>query len=135
MLRTFAILGRNFVARSQVSTPKAPIRNFCVGLEDEFKGTVVLREERTGYFQNPENVARRMVKIFAAHESIEAPEEITLGTTFYELRDRGMDDLSKVEIFLMVEREFDLQLPDDQVERFLNVKEAVEYVSKSFHAH
>jgi acyl carrier protein len=46
-----------------------------------------------------------------------------------------MDDLSKVEIFLMVEREFDLQLPDDQVERFLNVKEAVEYVSKSFHAH
>ena len=135
MLRNFATLGRNFVTRPQNFVAKTQVRTFCANLEDEMKGTVVLREHRTGYFQNPEDLARRLVKIFAMHESITAPEEITLKTTFYELRNQGLDDLSKVEVFLMAEREFDLQFPDDVVERFLNVREAVEYIGKSFHAH
>ena len=135
MLRNFVTLGRNFVPKSQNYVAKTQVRSFCANLEDELKGTVVLRENRTGYFQNPEDVGRRLLKIFATHESITNPEDITLKTTFYELRNQGLDDLSKVEIFLMVEREFDMQLPDDQVERFLNVREAVEYIGKSFHAH
>ena len=141
MIKIFGNYARSLVAKQPKNLLASnsqffkATRLFSYNLEDEFKGTVLLREENSGYYLNPEDVSRRMLRIFAAHDNVENPENITLATTFYELRARGMDDLSKVEIFLGVEREFDIQMPDDTVERFLNVREAVEYVSKSFHAH
>lgn len=94
------------------------------------KGTHITRSDGNGMFQNPEDVARRMVKVFASHDNVEGVENWTLGTKF---TDMGLDDLTKVECFLEIEREFDVQLPDEAVERFLNLREAVEYVARSFH--
>jgi len=111
-----------------------PTRAFCWNTEDELKGTITTRNDRSGHYLNPEEVSRKILRIIASHDNIENAHELTLGTTFVEMKKNGMDELSKVEIFLEVEREFFIQLPDEAVERFLNLREAVEYVSRSFHA-
>lgn len=89
------------------------------------------RDDASGYFLNPEEVATRMLSIVALHDQVKNREEMTLKKTFHQL---GIDDLTKVELFLEIEREFDIEFADDDVEAFKNFGDAVEHVSKSFHS-
>ena len=92
---------------------------------------IVYRNQRQGYFIDPEDVSRRFIKLLASHDKIKNPHQITLETRFYEM---GINDLSLVEIMLEAEQEFFLEFPDDDVERFKTVRDVVEYVSRSFFA-
>jgi NADH dehydrogenase (ubiquinone) 1 alpha/beta subcomplex 1 len=89
------------------------------------------RDEGHGYYLDPEVVASRLLRVLAMHPGVKRPEELTLSKSWASL---GIDDLARVEIFLEIEREFDMEFSDQDVERFKNVHEAVEHVSKSFHA-
>lgn len=89
------------------------------------------REEKSGYYLNPEEVAVRLIKIITLHDKVANAENVTLGKTFRQL---GVDELTKVEIFLEVEKEFDIEFADEDVERFKNLHEVVEYLSRSFFA-
>jgi acyl carrier protein len=89
------------------------------------------RDEASGYYLNPDEVAERMIKIATLHDQFKRPEDVTLGRTFHSL---GIDELTKVEIFLEIEKEFDIEFADEDVERFKNFHDAVEHVAKSFHA-
>lgn len=89
------------------------------------------RDDGHGYYLDPEAVAQRLLRVVAMHDKVARPSELALGKTFAAL---GIDDLSKVEIFLEVEKEFDMELADQDVERFKNLAEAVEHVARSFHA-
>lgn len=90
------------------------------------------RDEKSGYFIDPEEAARRVIKIVAAHPEAPVDMPITLEATWFNL---GISDLGKVEIFLEIENEFDVQFADENVERSGNLRDAVEYVSRSFFAH
>jgi acyl carrier protein len=46
----------------------------------------------------------------------------------------GVDELSLVEIMLEAEDEFYLELPDEEVERFSNIRDATEYIARSFYS-
>ena len=89
------------------------------------------RDEASGYYLDPNVVAERMIRIVSLHDKLKHPENLTLEKTFYQI---GMDDLTKVEIFLEIEKEFDIEFADDDVERFKNLHDAVEHVSRSFFA-
>jgi NADH dehydrogenase (ubiquinone) 1 alpha/beta subcomplex 1 len=119
------------LARSLLSNSKGPIGRHFGGGGGEPSNTPFPRDEKSGYFMNPEEVAVRMIKIMTLHNNMKNKGDVTLGKTWSQL---GIDDLTKVEIFLELEKEFDLEFADDDVERFKNVHEAVEYVARSFHS-
>ena len=45
--------------------------------------------------------------------------------------DLGADSLDTVELIMEFEKEFDLQIPDDQAENIVSVGQAVEFIEKS----
>ena len=92
---------------------------------------IQLRDEKSGYYKNPEEIARRLIKLIALHDKVKKPHEITLQSTWHEI---GLDDLSYVELMLEAEQEFSFEFPDDDVERFKNVEDAVEFIARSFFA-
>ena len=45
--------------------------------------------------------------------------------------DLGADSLDTVELIMEFEKEFDIQIPDDQAENIVSVGQAVEFIEKS----
>jgi acyl carrier protein len=45
--------------------------------------------------------------------------------------DLGADSLDTVELIMEFEREFDIQIPDDQAEKIATVGQAVQYIESS----
>ncbi len=45
--------------------------------------------------------------------------------------DLGADSLDTVELIMEVEKEFDIQIPDDQAENIISVGQAIEFIEKS----
>ena len=55
--------------------------------------------------------------------------EVTDSASF--TNDLGADSLDTVELIMEFEKEFDIQIPDDQAENIATVKQAVEYIESS----
>lgn len=91
---------------------------------------IQIRDEKHGYYKNPEEIARRLIKLLALHDKVKNPHLITLKSTWHEL---GLDELSYVEVMLEAEQEFFLEFPDEEVERFKNVEDAVNFIARSFY--
>lgn len=92
---------------------------------------IILRNEKSGYFMDPNDVARRFIKLISLHDSVKNPGQINLSSTWSDI---GIDELTYVEIMLEAENEFYLEFADEDVERFKNVEDVVEHVSRSFFA-
>ena len=45
------------------------------------------------------------------------------------MSDLGADSLDTVELIMEFEKEFDLQIPDDEAEKITTVGQAIEYIS------
>lgn len=90
------------------------------------------RQEKSGYYIDPELATKRVFRIIANHPEVGTVENLTLGSTWFEL---GICDLTKTEILLEVEHEFDVQFADEDTERSRDIRDVVEYVSRSFFAH
>ncbi len=54
--------------------------------------------------------------------------EITMEASFNN--DLGADSLDIVELIMEFEKEFDIQIPDDEAEKISTVKDAIDYVEK-----
>jgi len=50
------------------------------------------------------------------------------------MKDLEADSLDAVEIILGIEEEYDLEIPDDEAEKFATVKDLVEYVDENVEA-
>ena len=55
--------------------------------------------------------------------------EVTAEASF--TNDLGADSLDTVELIMEFEREFDIQIPDDQAEKIATVGQAVQYIESS----
>ncbi len=53
--------------------------------------------------------------------------QVTLETTFEAL---DADSLDVVELVMALEEEFDIEIPDEDAEKLVNVKAAVDYVTQ-----
>ena len=53
--------------------------------------------------------------------------KITLDAKFID--DLGADSLDTVELIMQFEEEFDIEIPDEDAEKILSVKEALDYIS------
>ena len=56
-------------------------------------------------------------------------EEVKISSSFVD--DLGADSLDTVELIMEFEREFDIQIPDDQAEKIETVGQAVQYIESA----
>lgn len=69
----------------------------------------------------------KIVEIIANQLSLR-DEEIKPDSRFVE--DLGADSLDIVELIMEMEEEFDIEIPDEQVEKMTTVKDVTDYISK-----
>ncbi len=85
-------------------------------------------ELQTGeYYANPKKVAERAIRLFAIHDNVRDPSAITLESSFEDL---GLNTLDLAEIFLAAEKEFQIEIADEDCESFSTVNDFVEHVSR-----
>ena len=66
------------------------------------------------------------VKAIIVDKLVIDESEVTDGSNF--MSDLGADSLDTVELIMEFEKEFDLQIPDDEAEKITTVGEAIKYI-------
>jgi acyl carrier protein len=74
------------------------------------------------------SVEDKLKKVIADKLSVDL-EEVVDDASFVD--DLGADSLDLVELIMSMEEEFDVEIPDDDAEKMVTVKDAIEYL----HAH
>lgn len=74
------------------------------------------------------DIASRVKSIIVEKLGVDE-NEVTREASFSN--DLGADSLDTVELIMELEREFDIQIPDDQAETISTVGQAIDYVEKS----
>ena len=71
------------------------------------------------------DVAERVKKIVVEHLNVDG-EKVTEGASFIE--DLGADSLDTVELVMAFEKEFDIDIPDEEAEKLRTVGAAMTYL-------
>ena len=74
-------------------------------------------------------IFEKIKEIIANQLSIENDAKITLETNLS--KDLEADSLDAVEIVMAIEEEFDIEIPDEEAENFIYVKDLVKYVEEN----
>ncbi len=72
------------------------------------------------------NVFEKVRDIIAEHLEIEEVETIKPETSL--MKDLEADSLDAVEVMMDIEDEFEIEIPDEDAEKFKNIKDIVAYV-------
>lgn len=72
------------------------------------------------------NVFEKIRNIIAEQLEIDDSEKITLETSI--MGDLDADSLDAVEVMMGIEDEFDIEIPDEDAEKFKNIGDIVNYV-------
>ena len=73
-------------------------------------------------------IAQKVTAIIIDKLGVEEPE-VTNEASF--TNDLGADSLDTVELIMEFEKEFDIQIPDDQAENIATVGQAISYIENS----
>ena len=71
------------------------------------------------------DTADRVQKIVVEHLGVEA-DKVTQEASFID--DLGADSLDIVELVMAIEKEFDIEIPDEDAEHISTVEDAVKYI-------
>jgi acyl carrier protein len=71
------------------------------------------------------DIAERVKKIVVEHLGVE-PEKVTENASFID--DLGADSLDTVELVMAFEKEFDIDIPDEEAEKLRTVGDALKYL-------
>ncbi|MFY7810610.1 MAG: acyl carrier protein [Flavobacterium sp.] len=74
------------------------------------------------------DIASRVKAIIVDKLGVEE-SEVVLEASF--TNDLGADSLDTVELIMEFEKEFDIQIPDDQAENISTVGQAIDYIEKA----
>lgn len=88
-----------------------------------------MSREEGSYYGDPKEVAERSIRLIALHDNVKDPSAVTLASTFEEI---GLNSLDVTEILLAAEREFDLELADEDCESLQTVNDMVELLARSY---
>ncbi|MFQ5532990.1 MAG: acyl carrier protein [Candidatus Methylomirabilales bacterium] len=80
-------------------------------------------EEVSGAVDVDEKVKKVIVEQLGVDES-----EVTPDASFVE--DLGADSLDTVELIMVLEEEFGIEIPDEDAEKIVHVKDAVQYIKE-----
>ena len=74
-----------------------------------------------------ENIEKEVIKAISESLRIGA-EEITRESS---LNEGNVDSLNRIEILMDLEEGFDIEIPDEEAEKFQTVEDVVEYIKKT----
>jgi acyl carrier protein len=94
-------------------------------------GVLMPRAYGDGYMSDPVATAERIIRTIALHDNVNDPSSISLGQSFEEV---GLNELDMCEVYLMLEKEFDFEISEDDCETFVTVNDLVEHVARNFYA-
>lgn len=87
-----------------------------------------MKREKGEYYSDPLDVAERVVRLIALHDHCRDPASLTLNKSFAQL---GLNALDMCEVFIGAEREFDLEIAEEDCESMSLVGDLVEFLSKN----
>ena len=70
-------------------------------------------------------VETKVIEIICDHMDVPG-EQVSADTSF--VNDLGADSLDTVELVMALEEEFDVEIPDEEAEKIITVKDAIEFV-------
>lgn len=76
---------------------------------------------------NAASIESRVIQIISEQLSLRE-DEIKADCKFVD--DLGADSLDIVELIMEMEEEFDIEIPDDEVERILTVQDVIQYITQ-----
>ncbi len=74
------------------------------------------------------DIEERVIKIIC--EQLNVPKEDVVPEASF-VDDLGADSLDQVELIMAMEEEFDISVPDEDAEKIVTVKDAIEYIKKA----
>lgn len=92
-----------------------------------YKDNVLMPRVQGEYYSDPKDVADRVARIIALHDNCIDPSAVTLNKTFAEL---GLNALDMVEVFLVTEREFYIEIACEDTEQMETVNDLVEWIAR-----
>ena len=108
-------------ATASLLAPSMTVRTY-------YKNDVLMPREQGEYYADPMDVAERVVRILALHDNCADPAKVTLNATFSQL---GLNALDMCEVFIGCEKEFDLEISEDDCEQMDSVGELVEFLARN----
>ena len=69
------------------------------------------------------------VKELVVNQTSVSADELDMDTSL--MNDIGADSLDAVEIIMAIEDEFEIKIPDEEAEKFLTIRDIVEYLEKT----
>ena len=99
---------------------QAPTRGY-------YKDNVLMPREQGEYYADPMDVAERVVRLIALHDNCSDPAKVNLNASFASL---GMNALDMCEVFIGCEREFDLEISEEDCEAMSTVSDLVEHLAR-----
>lgn len=73
----------------------------------------------------PSEIERRVKKIVVEQLGVKE-DEVTVEASFVD--DLGADSLDTVELVMALEEEFETEIPDEDAEKIVTIKDAVKYI-------
>ncbi len=73
------------------------------------------------------NIEEKVKQIIVEELGVDEAE-VTLNARFID--DLGADSLDTVELVMRFEEEFEIEIPDEDAEKILSVRDAIDYISK-----
>ena len=110
----------NLIAASRL-VALAPVRHY-------YKDDVLMPREQGEYYADPYAVAERVVRLVGLHENCKDPAAVALNCTFEQI---GLNALDMCEVFIGLEREFDIEFADVDCEGMTTVNDIVEAVARN----
>lgn len=101
--RTMMLMSRPLLASPMLCTPSRLY----------YKNNVLMPREQGDYYADPMDVSERLVRLIALHDNVIDPANVTLKSKFTDL---GLNALDMCEIYIALEREFDLEISEEDVE-------------------
>ena len=92
-----------------------------------FKDDALMPREQGEYYADPMDVAERIVRLIGLHDSCRDPTAVTLSQPFATL---GLNALDMCEVFIGCEREFDLEISEEDCEAMSTVNDLVDFIAK-----
>ncbi|MEC7948523.1 MAG: acyl carrier protein [Myxococcota bacterium] len=73
-----------------------------------------------------EEVVAKVVELISSSLGV-SPDEISATNSFID--DLGADSLDIVDLVILIEKEFDIEIPDEDAEKITTVQDAIDYIN------
>jgi len=93
-----------------------------------YADNVLMQREYGDYYADPMDVAERVVRLMALHDNCTDPAKVALAAPFETL---GLNALDMVEVFIGCEREFNLEISEEDCEDMHTVNDLVEFLARN----